>query len=349
MTTADVCVVGGGPSGALFSILMRRAGRTVVLFDDQRRSKPRIETLSPTGARLLREHDLHDCLLASGAIRSSGLLERWSSARLCTARSSISNAVGSAWHIDRSRFDAVLRRRAESIGVQVIEARVASAAPSVEGYLVSAPLGSIACRDLVDATGSAAPLGRRLRLVPRVLDRQLALSVRLDHRLAEPALVLLSVASGWLYLTPCGDNATQATLVTDTDIVRGETPRHLMAAALQDFDPTLALDWASCAIQISPVLLQVAPAAAPPRFRRIGDAAWSPDPLSGEGVAEALQSAIHAAGEPLSRFSPAQLALAHLRQRSAFYRNSAFHDAPYYRNRLRAAARVEEDWHGHPL
>lgn len=350
MIPCDLCIAGRGPAGLLCAILARRAGRSVVLVGAERGAKPVRETLSPEAVRLLDEAGLAWCLPASCAIRSSGTTDAWHSPANRVSRSSISSPWGSAWHVDRRRFDATLRTVATAAGVTMIDSLVETAVSTADGFRVGAANGlTVLSRELVDATGASARVARLLSVSRTIVDRQLVVSTHLDRALPEPALVVSSFAHGWLYLTTAGDLVTQLAIVTDRDVLRRQGMRTVTHDALASVGleaPTLDLP----GTRVSGSLFQFVHGRHPAGFSAIGDAAWTPDPLSGHGVARAFRAAGRlAAGAAEAEPSPATLALDHLRERSLFCTSTPWAAEPYYQNRVRAYRRAQEACDGHPM
>ena len=113
----DVCVVGGGPAGAVFAIRMAQLGRRVCLVE--RRPFPRLqlgESLTPGVRPLLASIGAAWALDAAGAVPVQTVMRHWGASE--TARTD-PRAAGCV--IDRSRLDALLLAHARSQGVQVLQ------------------------------------------------------------------------------------------------------------------------------------------------------------------------------------------------------------------------------------
>jgi flavin-dependent dehydrogenase len=344
-----VCVVGGGPAGALYATLARLRGRSVVLVADGRVTKAGAETISAEAARLLREAGLGWCLEASGAVRSSGTIDTWTGSPGRVRRASIASAWGCAWHVDRTRLDASLRRAAGDAGVLLVRGPVAAASAVAGGFRIAAVGVTIACREVVDATGAAARVGRWLGVRRVVVDRQVVVFAHLSRPLPEPALVVASFAHGWVYLTADAARRTQVAVVTDAPVLRAQGAAAVLRQALDAAGVAAAPETFTSA-RVAGAPMQFLDGPWPAAFCAIGDAAWTPDPLSGHGVARALHAAARlAAGSPATEPSPAPRVLAHLRERSRWYAATPWAHEPYYQNRLRAHARAEETWHDHSM
>jgi len=99
------------------------------------------------------------------------------------------------------------------------------------------------------------------------------------------------------------------------------------------------------------VTLRCSTAAPPERVIVIGDAQWSPDPLSGFGITKALRSAIAAwrtISAPLGEQTDASaLALRHLAERSALFPMDG--SLGFYQRRNGASRRLQEVFGGNSM
>ena len=348
VTVHDLCIVGGGPAGAFLAVLARRAGRSVVLVHAGRDGKPRGETLSPEAFRLLSAAGVADVTALAHGIPGVGSVDGWSRPHAPVRRSAITSPWGQSWHVDRPRFDAALREAARQLGATVLTARVSGARPSRHGFQVTGPSLRLSCRALVDATGAAASVAASLGLRRTVVDRQYVVYADLARAKPEATLDFMSFEDGWAYACPRG-GGTQVALVTDRDVLRDRGPAVTMARALRALGlppPEGALPPLRAFCHV----VQVVHGARPRGFAVVGDAAWTPDPLSGHGIARALASAARlaegrASAEPTPRYELEE----HLRFRAALMRSTPWPAAPYFCRRAAAALRVEEELDGDPL
>src|SRR5437773_1757634 len=118
-TEVSVVVAGGGPAGATAAIILARAARRVLLVDEPSVGAFRVgEALPPAARPLLRDVGVLERFLADGHLPSYGNVSVWSSAEP-SVTDFLFNPHGHGWHLDRSRFDALLREEAHAAGAQV--------------------------------------------------------------------------------------------------------------------------------------------------------------------------------------------------------------------------------------
>src|SRR5438552_7708694 len=161
---ADVCVVGGGPAGAAAAITLARAGRDVVVVDRARfpRDKCCGDGLTAGALRQLEDLGLRPELVPS-----------WHRVDDVWVRSPSGRTVRFPLPRDNGQFAAVARRVdldaalldvARSAGAKVHDGHALTGARSVDGTveLDVAGLGTVAARYAVGADGAWSPLRKAM-------------------------------------------------------------------------------------------------------------------------------------------------------------------------------------------
>ena len=187
----DVAVVGGGPAGAVTALLLARAGRDVVLYEQSHYDFLRLsEALPPSVNPLL-------CKL--------GLWERFAALQSMPSCQT-ANAWRAAEPVDRARFDAMLVDAAEQAGARVLRsARVGKVSRSNAGLRVEAdePVSAVA---VVDATGRTARVARALGANRVQFDRLVCVARVFAIGSAPPGDTFIEAApDGWWYASPLPD------------------------------------------------------------------------------------------------------------------------------------------------
>jgi menaquinone-9 beta-reductase len=162
--TADVCVVGGGPAGAAAAITLARAGRDVVVVDRARfpRDKCCGDGLTAGALRQLEALGLRPELVTSWQ-RVDDVWVRSPSGR--TVRFPLPRGQGVfAAVARRADLDAALLDVARSAGAKVHDGHALTGARTVDGRveLEVAGLGTIGANYAVGADGAWSPLRKAL-------------------------------------------------------------------------------------------------------------------------------------------------------------------------------------------
>jgi flavin-dependent dehydrogenase len=305
---ADVCVIGGGPSGAAAALtLARYTKHRIVLVESTGYEAPRVgETVSAGVVPLLSYLGAESILAEEVALPGFGNAAAWGSDQV-TERDSIYTGRGQGLHLDRSRFDRALAGCLGNFGAALrtgTHAREVTRQDDGWAILLEGPCGSehLAVRIVVDATGRPARIARRLGAERRVADRLVGLVCHLD--LADtPAVqttLVEAVQEGWWYTAPLPHGRAVAALMTDADLLRG-----LGVNSARDFLTRL-----SATRHVSARLAGARPRGDPRVFPAeshilsqpcgagwvaAGDANCAFDPLASLGIGYALTSGIQAA------------------------------------------------------
>jgi flavin-dependent dehydrogenase len=356
MASYDVLVLGGGPAGLACALTLRRHGkRSVAVVERSKYAAPRIgETLAPGLQGTLEYLGVSDSFAADGHRRAFGVAAAWGSAMLAT-RDFILTPFGTAWHLDRRRFDAMLAREAEAVGVVVLRQTTAMVRPSGGGWQArlrgEAGEKVVEAQVLVDATGKSASASRRAGARLQVLDRMVAVAASIPFSASlenETVTLVETLAEGWWYSAPLPGSAMIVALMTDFDRVKQHgwadparwwallraQPHH--AARLQAAGPAPPL-------RLFPVFSSYLSQAAGENWAAVGDAACCQDPLSASGIARALNTGIQAARALDARLRTGQATAL------AAYAKCVGEDFARYWNTRLAYYSMEQRWPGSPF
>lgn len=220
----DALVIGGGPAGSIAALVLARAGRRVVLADAST-GVPRIGEVLPPGAHpLLRDLGLLSAI-ADGHLPCLANAAAWGSYDL-HVRDFIFDVYGSGWHLDRARFDATLRDAASAAGAQVLRGARAIARPGRPEHEVLLRTGAgedvLECRWIVDAAGRAAAAAVSRGAVRTTHDRLVAFYARFAPSKVDdvdPRTLIESCAGGWWYSALLPSRERVAAFLTEADLV----------------------------------------------------------------------------------------------------------------------------------
>jgi flavin-dependent dehydrogenase len=354
MNRVDVLILGAGPAGATAAIALRRLGAAVAIAEAAAQPRERLgETLPAKALPLLDQLGVGETFRRQGHLPIQAIRSAWGGPEL-RDRLALFDPHGHGWHLDRHRFDTLLRSAAEERGAAIWNGTrvVEIQRPATAWHL---RLRS-ACGDrtvhadfLIDATGRGGLLARRLsrRLPP--CDRLIGIARRYAGQTdpAEPWTLVEAVRQGWWYSAPLPDGDLLVVFMTDADLigkraVLGQVWPAWLAQASHTHDRvggrSPRSSWqmqsaASCHTLHSPREPWLA----------IGDAALACDPLAGQGLTVALETglaAAHAIGQGRPPSAPALQRYAqalnaqwkdYLRQRAAVYQSEMrWLDAPFW-------------------
>ncbi len=363
---ADVVVIGGGPAGCAATMILARSGIAVVLLDAGRGQPAVGETLPPSVRPVLDSLGLRATIASEGHLPSVGSWSAWGGAEPW-GRDFIFNSFGHGWHLDRRRFDALLRETARAAGAQSGTATVVASdvLPSGGFRLHLAGGQEMTARIVLDATGRSASFARQRGVTRHAIDRMIALVGYVPRRAdaeTEPAATLVeAVPEGWWYSAPLPQDRLVAVFMTDADLARGagiSMRAWLDRLAGAGHTAARALRYGA-GLAGSPFIVP----AASGRLERFGDTDWlalgdaaaSQDPLSSEGILVALASGIEgavAAARALDGDRDALIAAAarreagwlrYLEQRDRHYGlERRWREAPFWQRRGASARSISE-------
>ena len=312
-----VVVVGGGPGGSAAAALLAMRGREVVLLEREAFPRAHVgESLLPASLPILETLGVLDEVAAAGFTEKPGATMVWGKSREPWSWyfRETNARYPTSFQVSRDRFDEILLRNAERRGVDVREGwRVLEAAFEGERAVGvraehAGGIEDISCSWLVDASGQAGLIGRRLGL--RRHDeffRNLAVYAwyRGGERLPEPDagnIFIESFADGWAWSIPLADDVMSVGVVVDAEfggrelaasepggflaaqLGRTERTARMLASAEIVEGPRVVRDWSYASSRL-----------AGDGWILVGDAACFVDPLFSSGVHLALSSGLMAA------------------------------------------------------
>ena len=317
--SVDVVVVGGGPAGCIAARRLAAQGARVVLYAGA--TAPGREGVSRRAQALLEDEDPDTARHAlRGPVARGG---EWGNARAI---------VGSEWLVDRTVLAMGLRQAALAAGVELRSGIVNRIEQRALGVGVeSLAAGPCQARLLIDARGRRGPARRGPVLAATgqafVTDAPM-----------HPGTAIYPFAQGWCWLVT-EPGAVWVQLAGTVRAIRSDT---LLSAARAQIAPlAAALQGARPAgpATIRPAHASLGRRSADLARWRVGDAAFAPDPLSGQGIYEAVRSArlIATAIDSVLRGGDAALAqrFAAERQHAAWRRHLAIAADLYGENAAR--------------
>lgn len=300
MTSFDVAIIGAGAAGSAAACALSPAV-SVALIDRAPVPGWRIgETLPGAARRLLAGLGCWDRFAAAGHAPAPLKVSRWGS-DTAVELDAMRDPDGTGWRLDRARFEADLRADAAARGAAFVGAGVIGLVRTGDGWQLSLDNGElIAARRLIDASGRRSRLLRGFGQRRLVMDRLACVYQRVPQPgWQDPTTYTQAVREGWWYtaMLPDGDRLVAFHADADAPELRrvlraGPVTAALdlpgMAEAIGAVDPARAAQSKLCAAN------SVARSAAGDGWLAAGDSAMALDPLSSQGLFNALATGLEA-------------------------------------------------------
>jgi flavin-dependent dehydrogenase len=305
---AEVLIVGAGPAGATAAINLAPS-RRVVLVDSKAHVMPRIgESLVPAARRLLADMGLLESFLAQGHEPWYGNRAVWGGP-VPQEIDFLRDPDGHGWHLDRARFERWLRDHAVARGAELLTPATVEGLEAdgqrwrVRLKTADGPL-MVAADLLIDAGGRAAPVARRLGVRAYASDRLVCVWMYgRDGRDGGRGLTYVEATrNGWWYTAPLPAGRRVLAFHTDADLpflrtIR-EGQRLVECAGVVEELSALLAEVSFAPETESGTTAAHSAALMPPAgdgWLAVGDAALSFDPLSSQGLLNALFTGLAAA------------------------------------------------------
>lgn len=344
----DVAIIGAGAAGAAAACTLAPFA-SVALIDRVAVPGWRIgETLPGAARRVLTAIGAFERFAAAGHGIAPLKVSRWGSddpVELDAMR----DPDGMGWRIDRARFEADLRTDAAARGAGRVAASVGDIRRVAGGWQLTLDNGAcVLARRLIDASGRRTSLMRRHGQRRMVMDRLACAYQRVPQsQAADTTTYTEACAEGWWYtaMLPDGDR-----IVAFHGDAGGAAMRHvlttgpLMAAkllpglreAIGTIDPSRATAPMLCAAN------SVARSAAGEGWLAAGDSAIALDPLSSQGLFNALSTGLEAGQATLALMCGDSAAAGRYATRMGrIWQAYCRHHALYYG--------MERRWYGEPF
>ena len=288
MTRASVLIAGAGPAGSALALQLSRVGHAVSLVAPARKTHRPPETLPGTVGEHLDALGLNLELQSLPRIATPSIEVAWGDdhAVELPARS---------LHVDRDAFDALLLDAARRAGASITRAGVVRV-ERAGTWRIHLDNGKSARADLlVDATGRAARVAHALGARRIDFDRLVALVFSAARQRDHDTLLVESTWDGWWYSSPAPGADAALVHLTDLDLLKhAARSRHRIETLTPPPNLRARVSDARFQRALRASTYLVEPLAGD-GWLAVGDAAFALDPLSGQGVIEALCSARAAA------------------------------------------------------
>lgn len=294
----DLAILGSGPAASAVAIHSKRAGiKASIIAPDSRNKRSSLPETLPSSARQhLQALNIWDLFQQASFPSHRSMLSAWGSAMLAE-RHSILNPLGPGWYLDRPRFDDIMLKSALSnCSGPAVRASVVGVTRQCNRWkltLNDAP-NSLEAEIVVDATGRASALSRRLGISRLSIDCQICVSARhpASHLSGSEAMVESS-SEGWWFSAPAAAGEVAVAFFTDSDLLPRDfrTPA-VWTGLLQSAPHTRARvrNTDNATLHICSASSSYLRECAGEGWIAVGDAAIAYDPLASQGILKALES-----------------------------------------------------------
>lgn len=313
----DVVIIGGGPAGAALGCYLSKAGIKNSIFEASNHPRPHVgESMVMSSVRVFAEIDFLPVMEKEGFVRKYGaswhpMYARGEAAIWFSEFPQEGISQDYTYHVDRSKFDLLMLKHAESMGTKVYQgASVSKVLFDDTGYAsgVRVQLAGqevdVPARLVVDASGRHTVLGRQLRIKKNdpIFNQYAVHAWYKDVKRGEGEtadfihIYFLPVQRGWAWQIPIDDEITSMGIVAEREVFQQE--RLEPAASFDKFvktnpDLAQAMEHAQRvnAFKMEGDYSYKMDTFTGNGFLLIGDAARFVDPIFSSGVSVALYSA----------------------------------------------------------
>lgn len=299
----DVAIVGGGPGGSSTALSLRTIAPelSVAVIEASAYENPRIgEALPPIARSILETLSVWQSFQDQNHREVYGTTSIWGGAVLLD-NDFIYMTAGAGWHLDRAQFDRMLAEQAEARGATFIpRQRVAELRRTADEWELTLKTGKrISARFIVDATGGAAAMARRLGGRLLASDHLIGMHGFFEGGAGDPRSLVEAFDNGWWYTAGLTGGSRVAVCMTDADLARrmrlnrkNEWLRCLSAAPM--VKRVLAGASLQGQLRVRSARTQHLESAVGEGWLAVGDSASRFDPLSSQGIVKAMRSGIFA-------------------------------------------------------
>ena len=311
VSDSDVLVVGNGPSACVSALSLAKAGARVIMLGPSRpitAAGHLGQCLPPVGLTWIRALELERQFQALHPLRIVAHRSVWGSEEL-QSREMITSAHGPSWILDRAEFDRMMCAAACAAGVIFVRGELISVERTGGGWNYSfrneEKFQTAHASFFLDATGRRSAAARKMGARRMQVDRLICVPMVVRSLVAtdlDETTILEASESGWFFSCRISSYERLVSFYTDSDLLPSSlTERKKKMASL--LEQSAHLSWIlEHHAYTFPEPITVVPAhgsllntLAGEGWLATGEAALCHDPLCGDGLVGAMNSARHAA------------------------------------------------------
>lgn len=337
----DCLIIGSGVGGCAAAIPLAQAGLRVAIVEQHPSVQRKIgESLIPASRRLLHDLGVWDEFQARSYLICYGNQSAWGHAGLHYT-DFLRSPDGHGWQLDRQDFEALLQKHAQALGSYLFwDTRVIGVVQKEHQWIVESSVGDFVADQLIDASGRARWLARQFGIEQQRYDNLVAWVQILSDPATEDAdtsTLIESLPDGWMYTVQIPHGQRIVAYLTDSDLPAlrdSKAFNHLLQTTQYIQSRTAPYQTPSSPRGMaahSSHLMQFSGT----RWYAVGDAAMSFDPLSSQGLFNALYTGFYAAHSILGKAEASyQSVLTPIYTHYRKFHNAAYQSEQRWKNRL---------------
>lgn len=296
----DVVIVGAGPAGAVAARGLSLCGKQVVLLDASQASRQKIGESLPGAARpMLNKLGLLPWVENSASLMNKGNLSSWGDNRL-TETDFIRDPYGCGWHLDRQHFEHNLRNAAVDSGTTLLRERLFSITENDKEMHIQAGKFNISTPWVINACGSSPFVTTQLGAVRQKDAPLFAIYTWYQSDGPDTRSIVEAAPCGWWYTAGLPDGKRVLAFFTLPEYAKNLLRnKHHFISALKatTYIAQLPLqeNIATSQLYITEATAGYLGQAVSSHWIAVGDAAVSFDPLSSQGIYNAIYTGLRGA------------------------------------------------------
>ncbi|CAH9049854.1 Kynurenine 3-monooxygenase [Pseudoalteromonas holothuriae] len=309
----QIAIIGAGIAGCTAALALAKHFDVTLLDKHIQVSNKVGECLPPAARRILKQLHIEHLIDNGPHLISQGMVSYWGSTQP-TIVDNLRNPDGLGWHLDRRHFESQLRAQAKQTGVhciypvQLVTSNYINQQWQIE-YQQYQKKHTLYADIVIDASGRHCVFARQQGVVRKQLDKLMSIWLTAQFNISKSMALIASSDKGWWYSAPLPSQMPQSVNAIGLPRV---VSWQLNAQQLQknDYKNTDAfLQKAHQTNGFRTLIEQIIPGSevlhgvvaantskleqvADKQWFAIGDAAMSFDPLSSQGMFNAMASAI---------------------------------------------------------